>query len=207
MNSISAFCPYCHKEVTFSWVFLSESGGDIRNRFREYFNNNLAAWMVGECPSCKKCVLIEYSLKENGYPDSLRKIFPSPLPSPVDARMPDKIKKDLQEAKLCFSVGAINASATMARRAIQRACKEMGATKRELLDQIDEIASSGIITQPLKELAHTVRLVGNDGAHPNEEDVEEQDVKEILELAEQFMGVVFVAPARVKEIKEKRSQP
>ena len=34
----------------------------------------------------------------------------------------------------------------------------------------------------------------------------EEDAKEILSLAEQFMEIVFVAPAKVKEIKEKRNK-
>lgn len=202
--SISGFCPYCHKEVTYSWVYFNENGGDIRNWFREYFKNNLAGWAIGECPSCKKCVLMEFDLDNYQKISSLRKIYPYQLPSPVDARIPELIKKDLEEAKLCFSVGAFNAASVMSRRSIQRACKEKGATKKDLIDQIDELAANKIITEDLKELAHAIRLAGNDGAHPNEISVDEQESKEILELAEQFMEVVFVAPAKVREIREKR---
>ena len=73
-------------------------------------------------------------------------------------------------------------------------------------DQIDELADKGIITTGLKELAHTIRVIGNDGAHPNELDVDEQDSKEVLELAEQLLDLIFVSPARVKEIQEKRKE-
>jgi len=40
-----------------------------------------------------------------------------------------------------------------------------------------------------------VRLVGNDGAHPLNDPVTRGDAIVILELAEQFLQVIYVAPA------------
>lgn len=204
-SHINGNCPYCKREVSFNWTELDIMGGKRSDLFYHHYKNEHSSWTILECPNCKNCVLVN-CVKNSHANFQLKKIFPYPLPSKTDERIPEKIKNDIDEAKLCFSVRAFNGSASMSRRALQRACKEKGATKRDLIDQIEELAIGGVITTDLKELAQTVRLVGNDGAHPNDIDVEEQDAKEILELAEQFMEVIFVAPARVKEIKEKRDK-
>jgi len=204
LNHVSAVCPYCKVHVTFSWTEPGERGGGLNDYLHIYFKNQRGIWNIGECPSCKNCVLLLGYEKDYNFVST--KIYPFPLPSPVDERIPEKIRNDLEEAKLCFSVGAINASVGMCRKALQRTCKEKGATKKELFDQIDEIASKGVISNDLKELAHSVRLIGNDGVHPNDEEVTKEDAEEILNLAEQFLDIIFVAPAKVKEIKEKKGK-
>lgn len=40
-----------------------------------------------------------------------------------------------------------------------------------------------------------VRWIGNDAAHPNKDKVEREDAEDILSLAEQFLQVLYVAPA------------
>lgn len=204
VNHIDAICPYCKVHVNFSWTGATSGGGSLTNYLEAHFRNEKGVWVIGVCTSCKNCVLINGSQEDRHLIS--HKIYPYPLPSPVNEKIPSLIKKELEEAKLCFSVGAFNASAVMSRRSLQRACKEKGATKKELYDQIAELADKKTITEDMKDLAHTVRLVGNDGAHPNDIDVSDQEAKEILELAEQFMGVVFVAPARVREIQERRQK-
>ena len=64
--------------------------------------------------------------------------------------------------------------------------------------QIDEMAAKGLITSPLRQWAHEVRLGGNDGAHPDRDglnDVTKQDADEIIEFTEQFLEHVYVMPA------------
>lgn len=202
--NIDGLCPYCQKYVGFGSIPLWKPGASSFDCSSELYKNKTGLWGLFECPSCKRCVIVG-RFSDNKDNPQMQHVYPMPLPSPVDQRIPEKIRRDITEAKLCFSVGAFNASASMSRRALQRACREKGAAKEKLIDQIDELAQNGIITHDLKELAHAIRMVGNDGAHPNEFDVNEQDSKEILELADQFMSVIFVAPARVKEISGKRT--
>lgn len=86
----------------------------------------------------------------------------------------------------------------MARRVTQLACSEKGATKRDLVDQIKELAQSGVITKDIEEWATVVRWIGNDAAHPNKDDVTKDDAEDCLKLAEQFLHVIFVTPAIAK---------
>ena len=89
---------------------------------------------------------------------------------------------------------------------MQSACIDKRATKNLLVDQINELASNGIITNDLKEWADVVRWVRNDAAHPNGQAVTKKDAKDVLQLAEQFLCVIYVAPAIAKEGRTKRGK-
>jgi len=52
-----------------------------------------------------------------------------------------------------------------------------------------------------------VRWVGNDSAHPDKQIVTEKDAQDILKLTEQFLHVIYVAPAIAKEQRIKRGKP
>jgi len=154
-------------------------------------------WWMGVCNNCREPVLV----LNNG-----EIIYPHPLPSPTDDRIPEHIRKDLDEAKISYSVEAFRASAVMSRRAMQSACIDKGATKEKLVEQLHELAANGVITNDLKEWADVVRWVGNDAAHPDKQAVTQKDAEDILHLAEQFLHVIYVAPAIAKEQRTKRGK-
>jgi hypothetical protein len=154
-------------------------------------------WWIGVCNNCREPVLI---LNEGDI------IYPQPLPSPTDDKIPELIRNDLNEAKICYSVKAYRASAVMSRRAMQSACIDKGATKDKLVEQLHELAANRVITNDLKEWADVVRWVGNDAAHPDKQPVTEKDAEDILKLSEQFLHVIYVAPAIAKEQRTKRGK-
>ena len=131
------------------------------------------------------------------------RVYPSPLPSPTEKDIPDLIRLDLDEAKICFSSGAYRAAAVMARRAMQVAAIEKGATGDKLVSQIHSLQQAGKITMDLKDWADAVRWVGNDAAHPNGTQVTKDDAGDVLQLSEQFLHVLYVAPALAATIKKR----
>lgn len=195
---VSIYCPYCHKHTELS---LGYSEFEISGRTVEgpasCKDRYYRTWWIGLCNACgQPCLVLE-----NG-----QLIHPHPLPSPTDPEIPEDIAKNLDEAKLCLSSGCYRACATMARRAVQLACLTKGASKGDLVAQINHLASSGIITKDLAEWATVVRWIGNDGAHPNASEVTPEDAEDCLHLAEQFLHVIFVTPARAKARREARGK-
>lgn len=74
------------------------------------------------------------------------------------------------------------------------------ADKKKLVAQIDELATAGVITQPLREFAHEVRLEGNDGAHPDADGLEivtQKDADDIIEFTREYLHHVYVMPAKL----------
>lgn len=198
--SLSIYCPYCLK-----FTEISRAKNRIRNystdRYEEkdvnWFNNKTKeSWWIGKRNSCEEPMLI---LNEG------EKIYPTPQPAKTDERVPISIRNDMDEAKRCMTVSAYNAASVMARRVIQSTCMSKGAAKKTLFEQIIELTGLGIITTELKDWANEVRFVGNDGAHPSENEIQKKDAEDILELAEQFLQVIFVTPSIAQERKSKRT--
>ena len=189
--SASIYCPYCHKHTALSVAqtsYPSEYGG-TRHTSAVYVAYHSARWWMGICNGCRGVVLVR------NIGDF---IAPAPLPSPTGENIPSEIRTDLMEAKTCLAAQCFRAAATMARRAIQQACIAQGATGKDLVAQIGDLGTKGIITKDLQEWATVIRWVGNDGAHPAKQTVEEEDAKDSIDLAEQFLHVIYVTPAVAK---------
>lgn len=207
MSGLSINCPWCKKYVSLVWLGL------ISSIHGEYVTENLSKplfystqnqhWSLGKCPSCNNCVLLKLE-------NNTTSCYPYPMPTPTDERIPEEIKKDLNEAKLCFSVNAFRACASMCRRAIQQACIKEGANKsKDLEKQIDELKDKGIITEQIRKWAHSCRYLGNDASHPENPDVTKEDAEDVLSLAEQLMNILYVMPAiseKVNKIHEKKKE-
>jgi hypothetical protein len=197
-------CPHCHAhtELAPALIDMSAYVGRAMHIPAKWESKKSGVWWIGSCRRCEHVVLAHGERAEN--------IYPTPRPAPSDERIPDHIRRDLDEAKLCMTVGAFRASLTMARRSIQAACLLKGATERKTLyEQIDELEAARAITPDLKTWAHEVRHLGNDGAHPPKDYandvVEKDDAEDVLELAEQFLEAVFVTPALAEERRKKRT--
>lgn len=184
---LSIYCPHCHRHTSLTPAPVKYENGFQTYETRAFWvKNPHETWWIGVCNACEEPVLV---LNRGD------KIFPLPLPTPTSEHIPEEIRSDLDEAKICISAAAYRAAAVMARRAMQVAAKEKGATDDKLVAQIHELQESGKITNDLKEWADAVRWVGNDAAHPNGSDVTKEDAEDVLHLAEQFLHVLYVAPA------------
>lgn len=194
----SIYCPSCHKHTSL-----------ITRAHYMIMGDQTRICEIGECNSCNFFMMTK---RVNG---EIVAIYPNPLPEPIDERVPESIREDFEEANLCFSVDAYRAAAVMARRTLQSICLDKGANEGDKLhQQIDWLFSQQIITRELKEWAHEVRYVGNDGAHPKkpEDDipVTSEDAKDILDLLKQFSQVLYVAPAIAEErrkIRREKNKP
>ncbi len=188
----SMFCPYCHEKTGIGPVSTTAGHPAVsRPRANEI-------WWMGECQGCHKMVLVFQASHrfsgQKGYTDSYT-IYPTPLPSPTDERIPEIIRSDLMEAKLCYSIEAYKACSTMARRALEAACLEKGATGTSLYEKINALYTKGVITEEQKKWAHAVRLIGNDGAHLLDKLVTVEDAQDVLTLAEEFLNILYVTSA------------
>ncbi len=196
----SIYCPYCHKHTALSVA----DGWNYSDNMREgesIFFNEQGKWWIGVCNGCGKCVLIREPTRSDHLFNT--EIYPYPLPKPINDKIPDFLKNDLEEASKCLSISAYRGTASLARRVLQLICIDKGAKKVRLLDQIYELGEMGIITKDMIEWAHAIRWVGNDASHPEKNEVEKDDAEEILSLVEQMIHILYIAPTIAKEKREK----
>jgi hypothetical protein len=158
---------------------------------------------IARCESCKLFILI-VGRKNNPTQSAVVEINVYPLGKPdetVDKSVPESVADDFKEALRCYFIKAYKATAVMCRRAIQTSALELTASGNRLIDQIDNLAEKGKITEPLKDFAHEVRLTGNDGAHPDKDglsNITEKDAKDIVEFTQEYLHHVYVMPAKLK---------
>lgn len=190
----SIFCPYCHERTS------------LNIRAQHTIDSAHLQYQIGECNGCNGCVLVlrpsDPYRTTSDKPISI--IYPHPLPVSVSDIVPENIRIDMSEAKLCLSISAFRGAATLARRTLQVICMEKGAKKEKLADQIDELSEKNIITDEIKKWAHEIRYVGNDAAHPNDALVTKEDAEEILELLDSLCDVLYIAPSKAEKRREAR---
>ena len=161
---------------------------------------------IEECNGCSRVFLVTRDIHHGNIVET----HPNALPKPINEKTPDFLKSDMEEAYKCFSVGAYRATGVMARRTLQLCCIDKGSPKKSLKEQIDWLLEKQIITKDLKDCAHEVRLTGNDAAHPPEDiekdnRVSKEDADDIVSLLEQFISVLYIAPALSEERRQKRN--
>ena len=190
----SFMCPHCNTKCSFGGIGTGDS-------FTLY------------CRGCKKGVYFyfpDHDFSEGTFRvDSkfVADFYPRTLFA-SDPAIPEEIADDFKEANKCFAVEAKKATVTMCRRVLQNACVSKGVDpKKDLFNQIDELESKRIINPSMKDVAHTIRMIGNWGAHPQNDplkDVTKDDASEIVKFTSEFLAEVFVRPARLLALKAKK---
>ena len=110
-------------------------------------------------------------------------------------KVPEQVADDYEEAAGCLISGHYKAAAAMARRAVQGTCIDLGAKPgATLYGQIDDLQAQGHITKRLAELAHKIRVLGNDAAHPGKDGLDivtAEEAKQTVDFLEHMLQHVF----------------
>ena len=125
----------------------------------------------------------------------------------IDDAVPAGVASDYSEAMICFDANAFKAAAAMCRRALQTSVIERGAKNGRLVDQINQLFESKILPEGIKDWAHEIRLIGNVGAHPDEDGlatVTREEVDDLLKFMEAYLNYVYVMPLRVAKRRNAR---
>jgi len=189
----SGDCPHC---------------STVNSYFRPLVSSDNGYRMVSaaRCETCKEFVLIVGEKKHvgmgQGQPCESVEVYPLGKPKQLANKdIPIAVANDFNEALRCQFIEAFKATVVMCGRAIQTSALALGAQGNRLVDQIDDLFKKGKITEALKDFAHEVRLVRNDGAHPDKDglaDVTDQDAAAIIEFTREYLHHVYVMPAKLE---------
>jgi len=158
-------------------------------------------WQV--CPSCGRFIV---RMQINNIKDSQSPIeylaYPKGAARPVPPEVTDPYKQDFVEACVVLP-DSEKASAALARRCLQSILRDQArTTKRDLVDQIDEVINSGKLPSHITDGLHAVRNIGNFAAHPIKStstgtivDIEPGEAEWTLGVIESLLDFYFVQPA------------
>jgi hypothetical protein len=163
-----------------------------------------------QCQNCQGVTYVVASRNPVANSYEYKESFPlENAEASVDGTIPPGVRDDFVEALKCKSVRSYKATVTMCRRALQASCHQFGAAGDKLISQIDDLAKKGKITEALRGMAHDIRKLGNDGAHPDEDglgDVIKEDAEDIVEFTRQYFENVYVMPAKSEAYRKRREE-
>ena len=161
--SLTGICPHCKANS----VFVQMTAVYMHPLVFGGHHYRLVVAM--RCQGCLKYILgiVNHGANQTTY--VYEEHYPIGTPDDdVASEIPKHIQPDFKEALRCLWVNAYNATAEMCRRALEASCVDLGAPKKDVLeDMIDWLADQRIITPFLQKVAHKIRLGGNRGAHPH----------------------------------------
>lgn len=162
-----------------------------------------------QCQNCHGVSLVIGTRRRGSEPFTFLECFPRENPeNTADKSVPENVRADFIEALRCRGIRAYKAAVVMCRRALQSSCQDLKANGKNLISQIDDLASKGSITKPLQDMAHQIRKLGNAGAHPNDDalnDVTPDDGNDIIEFTVQYFEHIYVMPAKMASLARRRT--
>src|SRR5271157_1601193 len=169
--SLRGECPHCATNSVFMIVGVPHMQASPRAR---YGDNIRVAISAMKCQGCLQYILgiVDFDFLQN----RAEYCGHYPIGSPDD-KVPDGIPSNIgagySEALRCKHVKAYSATVLMCRRALQVSCDTEKAEGNDLFKQIDDLASKQRITEPLRKMAHRIRLLGKKGAHGDYSDIDD----------------------------------
>jgi len=199
--NMNGICPHCNRPTVLthaSQPFVEEVG---KQPGTGYAINRVS--LVTQCQGCRKCVLGIAKIVAGPMPQRFEYETHYPVGTPneeLPTSVPNFVADDFKEAIRCHWVMSYRACVVMCRRAIQTSAVQFNAQGRNLVDQIDDLLNKGIITVPLKDFAHEIRLTGNVGAHGADglSDISKEDADDMMEFTKEYLDHVYVMPAKLR---------
>ncbi|MCL2038643.1 DUF4145 domain-containing protein [Candidatus Saccharibacteria bacterium] len=184
-------CVYCGVFAEQQWASLFATGsqadrpGDVPT-FSEHLGNDYA---VSKCKHCKKCIL--WLAKKIIIPKSI------PVECPNDD-LSDEVKELYNEAALVLA-DSPRAAAALLRLALQTLLVELGGNaKKTIHENIGEFVKTDKIDARLQKAADSLKVIGNNGAHPGEIDL----VAEPEKVEKMFSLINYIADRMITQPKE-----
>lgn len=197
-------CPHCGEFTsptphTFEAnVLLSGTSGFW---YKEGTVKAVTSWVAGSppyaimiCQSCEECFVAQEI--EGGWVA----VYPI-RHKPVAQEIPKPIHSEFEEANLCFAIGAYKACISMCMRALESLWQQQNASG------LNELNERGIISSRLFDQATEIRLWAGMTKHKLlPETVTREETEELLTYLEEILHDVYVRPARLGALANKREQ-
>ena len=199
-------CAFCNERGNWERVFHAEK---VKPNGCEKLNFD-----VYKCGNCAGYVHVLWSASDRmaGFSGGIHAyhVLPWPLSGkPTGSKhWPEQVKRFWIQARQS-QVGEIwDAASVMARSAMQVAFRDQGAEGRTLKDEVDDLAKKGLLPTVMKEWATELRLLGNEAAHPeiDQVDASPNDVRDVLEFLDQLLNYLYDLPATIREYRKRRAE-
>ena len=192
-------CAFCMESGKFESVFHAEK--------RKPNSDKKLNFETLECANCGGYVMVLWSASESGGRLHDYEVLPWPLRlERYPEYWPERLGTYWLQAQRSIRDENWDAAAVMARSALQLALRDHQAIGGSLKQEIDDLASKGILPPTMKEWADHVRELGNDSAHPDPEQdlTNPQDAHDIVGFLNFLLECLYTLPHRIQQYRERR---
>lgn len=209
-------CPHCGAATAFQAKKLTDvkTGPESQHSVEHilhYYVSSLYAYAIVEnksyqepdyaileCAACSKTYLATKEQNKDWVAS-----FPI-AQTTVSETIPEKIRSAFQEARLSYAVKAYQACVAMCRTALIKLQREQGAEKEGLKSLYEQGKISSAMFERANELRHWANMAGHEDIPPDT--ISEQDCAELLTYMESLLEELYVRPAKLKQLTNKRKK-
>lgn len=161
-----------------------------------------------KCGNCAGYVMVLWSVSSDHSDHHDYRALPWPLKlETFPEHWPEPVGRFWLQAHRNLRDQNWDASTVMARSALQAALRQHNAVGANLKQEIDNLASSGVLPPLMKDWAHNVRELGNESAHPqpSQAPATPQDSRDIVQFLDFLLEYLYDLPHRIKSYRERKS--
>jgi len=190
-------CPFCEERGNFSIDHHAEK--------KKPNGHKVLNFDTLKCGNCSSFVLVFWSAGNTVH--SYRTV-PWPLKlNKYPEQWPEAVGRYWLQAKSSLKEQNWDAATLMARSALQVSLREQKAVGKNLKQEIDDLASKGILPNVMKDWAHSVRELGNESAHPDPQKgpTNHEDARDIVSFMDYLFEYLYTLPYRIDEYRKRQN--
>lgn len=193
-------CPHCGSEKV-AFQLMNQAVGVREDGISPLYYQ---LWKCGNC-RMPACSISSHQMRSGGNPlRSLLGFFPIPKEISAPYGVPENIANSYRSAKrllLLRKDADYEAACIMARKGIEQAVNDLGAEGKSLYQKIENLEAKRLIPPAMRDWAHHLREIGNEGAHGGE--ATEEDAMQAVYFAEMLFTYLYSLPQRMEEYQQK----
>jgi len=179
-------CPTCHTESYANLkgeYTLKDSGTEFDRDYDDWYE---VGWCrLYECPKCREPIVELLDERNETGVAFQGVVWPLPQVTELvwDTALPLLVRADLREADRSYHAKLYNAFGAMARRVVHSICADKGAYEnKDLHNQIEDVLRRNLVSAEVAQRMQVLRTLGRNGAHPEWENVSQEQAEKGMEL-------------------------
>lgn len=194
-------CLFCDEKGKFSLAFHAEK--------KKPNSSKTLNFDTLKCENCTGYVMVLWSASEYDIGSKgLHAYRVLPWPLRIDSapeHWPEAIKRYWIQAHRNLKDENWDAGAVMARSALQLVLRDNKASGKSLKDEIEDLASKGILPPVMKDWANELRQLGNISAHPNIDtpSATPEDTLDIVYYLDFLLEYLYDLPKKIADFRKR----
>lgn len=201
-NKVSNYCPTCNSIVE-TGILFSYSFDVI---YTDELQNQGTTVVLAKCLNCERPFLSQedfHNIEEYSLTNYQLQLYP--LTDNLSLKYaPDIVIHPYKEAQKCFRAQVYEACVIMCRKGIEGICTDKGEIKGTLADKLKKLKDKHILEETFYNWSNELRVIGNDGAHSHERNIEKQDAKDAIDFFDALITYLYHLVDQYNKLKTRR---